>query len=493
MKKVLKSYSILLAICTFSITSCSEEFLEKAPVSSLVSGTIKTSEDAENLLTGAYNRLVSNSFYQYDHFLMTDGLSDNCYINGDNVTAEQPLENFTFSSSTSTIQSGWQYLYEHIKASNAVLEEVPKIDDPKWAGSNRKNEILAEASFLRAMDYYWLVSEFGKAPIILTVLNGGNYYPARNSESEIYEQIIKDLVFAEGILPDKPYQSQYGRATKGSAQALLAKVYAQMGDYQNCKVYANKVINGGTYSLVANYANLWGAANKNTSESIFEIQVPSSGSPYNFFGMQLFCYVPSDAWPKRNIGSYDLIKAFNDAGDNGARYTSTFNWQVANASFNMPINAWDAEKAVPFMYKLPDPNSWAGIDNIIVIRLADIILLGAEADNQLGDIGSAVTLLNKVRTRAGLSNTTANSKNTLALAILAERRLELVHEGTRWNDLLRADANGTINLVTLMNSQVDSHGKNLNYNMNPDKHQFIFPIPLQDLQLNKNLTQNPGY
>lgn len=473
--------------------SCQKDFLEKAPESNLVAGTIKSSEDAENLLNGAYNSMVANSFYQYDHFLASEGTSDNCYVNGDNVTAEQPLENFTFNASNGTVQSLWQYLFAHITAANAVLENIPPINDSKWDGTSRKDQILGEASFLRALAYYNLVCDFGEVPIILSVTNGGDFYPSRNTTSEVYAQIIKDLKYAESVLPATPYKNQSGRATKGAAQALLAKTYAQVKDYANCLTYCNNVINSGTYSLVADYSKLWGATHKNTSESIFEIQVPSGGTPYNFWAMQLFDYVAADGWPKRNQGSYDLIQAFKTAGDNGVRYTSTFNWQVAGASFNMPLNAWDATKPIPFMNKLPDYNNWAGIDNIIVIRLADIILLAAEANVQLGNDAAAIALLNQTRTRAGLPNTTASTKNELALAVLNERRLELVFECTRWNDLRRADANGTINLVTLMNSQVDSNGKNLNYGLNPDKHQFIFPIPLQDLQLNKNLEQNPGY
>ena len=159
----------------------------------------------------------------------------------------------------------------------------------------------------------------------------------------------------------------------------------------------------------------------------------------------------------------------------------------------MPVNAWDPAAPIPFTNKLPEPDSWNSTDDVVVLRLADIILLAAEATNKLGNTSAATTLLNQVRTRAGLANTTATTKSTLALAILNERRLELVHECTRWNDLLRADVNGTINLVQLMNSQVDSHGNNLKYNMSADKHQFLFPIPSQDLLLNHNLTQNPGY
>lgn len=491
MKINISKFIYAIAFATL-FASCQKEFLEKAPESNLAAGSIKTAIDAENLLTGAYNK-PTQSYYQYDRYYATDGLSDNCYVNGDNVTAEQPLENFTFNSSTGSIQSDWQYLYAHLTAANAVLDNIPAIDDPKWTGTNRKDQILGEASFLRALAYYNLVCHFGGVPIILTVTNEGDFYPSRSSAADVYAQIIKDLKYAESVLPVTPYKGEYGRATKGAAQALLAKTYAQMKDYTNCLTYCNNVISSGTYSLVADYSKLWGATNKNTSESIFEIQVPTGGTPYSFWGIEIFAYVASDGWPKRNQGSYDLIKAFNDAGDSGVRYTSTFNWQVANASFNMPINAWDPAKPVPFMNKLPDPNGWAGIDNLPVMRLADIILLAAEANVQLGNNAAAIPLLNQIRKRAGLPNTTASTKSELALAVLNERRLELVFECTRWNDLVRADANGTINLVTLMNSQVDSNGKSLNFNMNADKHQFILPIPLQDLQLNKNLKQNPGY
>jgi SusD family. len=491
MKKYIFQTSFVIAFALL-LVACNSDFLKKVPESSLTSGNIKSATDAEGLLTGAYNKLATVDYYQYDRFMATDGMSDNCYINGDNTTGEHPLENFTVTASNSKVQDMWTDLYRTVTAANAVLDNVPSVTDPLWNSTNRKTQVLGEASFLRALAYYNLVTMFGGVPIILSQDNGGVYYPSRNKATEVYAQIVEDLQYAESVLPTTPYKSEYGRATKGAAEALLAKAYAQEGDYTNCLVYCNKLIASGVYSLVSDFANLWGSANKNTSESIFEIQTPTSGTPYGFWGTEIFDYVAADGWPKRDIGSYDLVQAFKTAGDT-KRYNATFNWQIANASFNMPLNAWDASAAIPFMNKMPDPNNWAGSDNIIVIRLADIMLLAAEANNQLGNTSTSIAQLNQIRTRAGLANTTATTKGALALAILNERRLELVHECTRWNDLVRADANGTLNLVTLMNSQVNSYGVNLNYNMNTDKHQFIFPIPSADLLLNPNLTQNPGY
>jgi hypothetical protein len=473
--------------------SCSKSFLNKIPESSLTTGNFPQSAvDAESELTGAYDWMVYyTNFYQYDNYFNTDGKSDNCYINSDNVTAEQPLEYFsTVTSSNTNIQRDWQELYNDIRAANAVLDDVPNIADPALT-SDRKAMILGEARFLRAMHYYWLVTEWGECPIILSVTNGGNLSPARNKVSEVYAQIITDLKSADSVLTAAPYKGELGRATKGAAEALLAKSYAQMGDYTNCLAYCNKVISSGTYSLVSNFANLWGETNKNNAESIFELQ--ANAIAYGFFGVEIFDFVASDGFPKRDIASANLIAAFKAAGDSGARYQATINWQIPGAAFVMPPNAWDPSQPIPFMNKYPDPNGYNSPDDLVQIRLADIILLAAEANNQLGNTSDAAALLNQIRTRAGLPNTTAITQADLAIAILNERQLELVFECTRWNDLLRADANGTINIVTLMGAQVDSHGNNLNYNMNPDKYQYIFPVPQEDLQLNKNLTQNPGY
>lgn len=485
-------YLIIAGFAGLGLSSCSKSFLDKTPASSANSANYFTNPTAaENGLTGCYRALVDGNFYQYDNPMNTDGRSDNCYVNGDNTTAEQPLENFTFTSSNTNVQRDWEELYGDIADCNLVLNSVPLITDG-WSSDTRKLQILGEASFLRAMAYYWLVTEWGDCPLITTVTNNGDFVPARSPASVIYAQIVADLKYADSVLPATPYNSEYGRATQGAAEALLAKTYAQMGDYTNCLTYANKVINSGTYSLVPDFANLWGSSHKNNAEAIFEMQFP--GSTYSFWGVELFAYVSSDGWPKRDIGSYDLIQAFKAAGDTtGSRYTATFNWQIANAAFNMPLNAWDYQAAIPFMNKWPDPSGWNSTDNITLLRLADIILLAAEANNQLGNTSDAITQLNKVRSRAGLAGTTASSQGDLGTAILNERRLELVHECMRWNDLLRAEKNGYVNVVNLMNSQVNSYGANLNYNMNSDKHQYIFPIPLEDMLLNKNLTQNDGY
>lgn len=179
---------------------------------------------------------------------------------------------------------------------------------------------------------------------------------------------------------------------------------------------------------MADFGKLWG--NKNTAKSIFEIQVHSDESPYNFFGFDIF--VDSVfKFPKRNIASKSLIDAFAAAGNNCARYKATINFAVTPESFNMPANAWNPAKAIPFMFKYLDPNGFASDDNIVIIRLAYIILLAAKANVQLGNLDLVANWMNQIKKRAGLPNTTAKSKNELALTVLNEKKLELVFECTR--------------------------------------------------------------
>src|ERR1700722_7892494 len=156
-----------IAVMLLAMCSCSKSFLDKKPESSLTTGNFPASAaDAESELTGAYDWMVFyTNFYQYDNFMNTDGKSDNCYVNSDNVTAEQPLEYFsTVTSSNTNVQRDWQELYNDIRADNAVLDDVPKITDPALT-ADRKAMILGEAKFLRAEHYYWLVTEWGECPI----------------------------------------------------------------------------------------------------------------------------------------------------------------------------------------------------------------------------------------------------------------------------------------------------------------------------------------
>ena len=164
-------YFALAAVFSISLFGCSKSFLNKTPESSLTTGNFPLSAtDAESELTGAYDWMVFyTNFYQYDNFMNTDGKSDNCYVNSDNVSAEQPLEYFsTVTSTNGNVQRDWQELYNDIRAANAVLDDVPNISDPALTAPGRFR-FSGEARFLRAYHYYWLVTELGELSVILSV------------------------------------------------------------------------------------------------------------------------------------------------------------------------------------------------------------------------------------------------------------------------------------------------------------------------------------
>jgi hypothetical protein len=477
-----------LAGLVMASASCSK-VIDKTPISTLTTGNFyKTASDAEAGLVGAYNGYYTQ-YYVWDYITDLDAVADNCYAGGnnpDNIAQDY----FTTTALNGNVTRDWQELYQVIANANSVLDGVPGINDPVWDGTNRKEQILGEAKFIRAMQYYYLVGFWGDVPLVLTdVQSGSSVYPSRTPAAQVWAQIVSDLKYADSVLPAASASNpNNGRATLGAADALLAKVYAQMGDYTDCDTYCKKVLANNYYSLVSNYADLFDGNHPNTVESIFEIQ-HSTASGTTTYGPELFLpfSLTGDTWPKYDPATNDIIKDYRAQGDN-VRMGASIYWSLASDQVAIPPPYTAADTAVPYIYKWKQPAGWNSPDNQIMIRLADIILLDAEALNAGGSTGAAVTLLNQVRTRVGLPNTTATGQTAVAAAILNERRLELAFEGHRWFDLLRQGASYTINL---MNSQVDPAGNALPYNVTQDK--LLFPVPQSEMDLDVNLTQNPGY
>jgi hypothetical protein len=465
------------------ITSCKKDFLEKEPISELTSANFyKNANDAEAGLVAAYDAL-QQEYYIWDYQTNSDTRSDNTYAGGDNPTNFQ-IDRFQITAINTNVERDWNMLYNGVMRANAVLDNVPTIEDANWANNNRKQEILGEAKFLRAMHYFHLIRTWGDVPLVLT-MNDADIYKPRASAADVYAQIEKDLKEAEADLPET-YVSDAetrGRATKGAAQALLAKVYAQQHKYTESLEYSNKVLANINYALLADYDDLFDGNHENSTEAIFEIQydVASEGD----WGIQLLTpfSLTGDQWIKFNTPTHDLVNAFRQEGDN-VRLNSSI---IFENTANIP-SPYTASEPIPYIYKWRHPNGWNSGDNVIFIRLADIILLKAEALNELNRTAEAIPLINQIRTRAKLQNTTASTQAQVREAILKERRLELAFEGERWYDLLRAGAQYTINI---MNNQRDGQGNLLSYNV--DQNDLVFPIPQKERNLNRNLTQNQGY
>ena len=479
------SFSFLLIAAGLTIAPGCNKTIDKTPISSLTTTNFyQTAKDAESGLTGAYNSLYQQ-YYIWDYQTNGDAQADNCYAGGNNPD-NFAIDNFTLNPLNGNVTRDWQGLYYGIANANAVLDNVPAINDVAWTGNTRKQQILAEAKFLRALHYFNLVTTYGDVPLVIT--NNGNAYPPRTAATAVYVQIENDLLSADSsLLPASGTNPNTGRATQGSADALLAKVYAQQGKYDSSLIWCNKVLANGYYSLLPNYADLFDGNHKNTVESLFEIQHGTASGTTNYGPELLLPFsLTGDTWSKFNVPTNDLIAAYRSENDTVRLDASVYFSVAADTAGAIPPPY--TKFPVPFAYKWKQAAGYNSPDNQILIRLADIILLKAEALNQTGQTAQAIPLINQVRTRVQLPATSATSQTDVAAAILKERRLELALEGHRWLDLLRAGAQYTI---SLMNSQVGPNGAPLSYGVTASK--LVWPVPQSERDLDANLSQNQGY
>lgn len=497
---------LLIVVCC----SC-KKFLDLKPVSLITTdNAYTTAPNIEAALNGAYSSFMGTNYYQWQFIELSDMHSDNAYNGGGGDATFLPIDMMNIpSDNNGCIYLSWQELYASIAKCNAVLDNIVNVTDPALT-DNRRKQIIGEASFLRAFHYYQLVKQWGGVPI---EKHSNSTDPsviriARSADTAVYNFIVSDLEVALSNLPDSydgaDASTNKVRATKGAANALLAKVWAQRPDRDYNKVlqYCNDVINSPAgYSLITNYADLFDGNHYLNQESILEIPY-IGGTQQGCWGTELIYPthddngdVPSDAWQRYCVPSKTLVNAYVAAGD-----AIRENAKISFEDVPWADENWNAcavpDIKVPFDVMQKHPNNWSSGDHVYLLRLADIILLKAEAQNELGNAGEAATTLDQIRSRVHLPKTAASSQADLRIAILNERQLELSFEAQRWDDLVRS---GTA--VTAMNNlnenQYTCNNGSLsapipiNYNMNLQK--LLLPIPLLELQANPNLTQNPGY
>jgi hypothetical protein len=472
----------------FAIQSC-DDFLDVKPTSEGIAVDnsagdtllFKTGSDAETALAGAYADF-KNEYFMLDYFVNGDAQADNAYAGADNPANFQ-IDDYKIDATNTNVSRDWGYLYSTIGKANLVIEHVALVPDPALSAL-RKKEIIGEASFIRAFMYFQLVQLFGDVPLqtqAITSISGDKLqetlpliFPPRDETAKIYEQIISDLETAlESVSPTAPDK---GYATTGAVNALLAKVYAtrQPHDWEKVKQYTDAVINGG-YTLLPEYDQLWDNAHENSVEAIFEINCYGWDTGGNW-GASMFA---GEDWKKFNIPTNDLVNAYDQEGD-AVRKASAI--KFANVSGKWTDRHWSAT-SYPFVNKYRD---FSGAQNFIYIRLADIMLLKAEALNELGDLEGARDLVDEIRARVDLTPTTANTQADMKLAIEKERRLELAFEGHRWYDLKRTER-----AIDVVNNLKDGSGNSLGYNLTENR--LFWPIPQAERDKNTTLTQNLGY
>ncbi|MEC5144199.1 RagB/SusD family nutrient uptake outer membrane protein [Chitinophaga sp. 212800010-3] len=490
-------YILLFMICLGSVSSC-KKFLDLAPESSATTGNAyQTAQDMEAALIGLYTTFYGEYFI-WDDMLLGDVRSDNAYSGGDGADINQ-YDLLKISTVNTRVFANWQLLYNGISKANLILEKIDGVKDPALDLNQRRAGIIAEAKFIRAYMYFELVKMYGPVPLVTKfgAVEPSQANVPRSSENDVYAAILKDLQDAL-VLPDSYDNASLStsRITKGAVNAMLARVSAQMPgrDYKQVLSYCDAVINSPAgYQLSSSYTSLFDGSNYVNKEVIFQIQFIEN-TPQANWGPQLVLppSITKDDWRKYSTPSKDLVRAYDDEGDKIRK----------NANITFDNAAWADEYwkpcatsgQIPFVYKWKHASGWASGDYICKIRLADILLLKAEALNETGNGSEALGIVNnQIRKRVNLPPVTAATPSAIRDAILKERRLELAFEGQRWYDLVRMnkliDVMG--NLKEYVLSCDGSAPVQVNYGITAEKS--LLPIPQSEINRNPQLTQNKGY
>lgn len=471
--------------------SC-KKYLDRAPLDSInTANFFKTAEDAEAAINGAYQPLQWPKLYNI-RIWSTDIWAGNSVVGaggGTDGIETQDISNFVTATDNAAALDIWRGPAPGILRCNLVLKNVPGID----MDGTQKNRILGEAYFLRAHYYFILVRLFGDVPLITEPVTAeDNLRPSRTPKEQVYNQIIDDLKKAIDLLPASYTGANIGRATKGAATGMLAKVYLTLGNYTEAVTYCKQVTALG-YELNANYADNFNPATENSKESLFEVQYYGKTS-YSFWDNENQASWASTFMGPRNAdfvgGGYgwnqpsDEFVSQYEPGDNRKDKTilyegcPAFDGKDFKASYS--TTGYNVRKFLVPKSISPDydtnPLNWP------VLRYADVLLMEAEALCELNQLNEAVVPLNEVRHRAGLDPQAVTTQADLREKIRKERRIELAFEGHRWFDLIRYD-NGQY-----AQQFFHSIGKT---NFAP-KH-LLLPIPQREIDANPNLTQNPGY
>lgn len=449
----MKNLYLVLIAFLMAFTSCSK-LLDVEPTDAISSSeALKDKASVKYAINGCYNTLQNVGSYGRNQIIAQDLVADNLDWTGTSPEYSQ-VTNIPIPAENGVIDGIWASNYDGINRVNNVLAALPDISD---ITAEEKNTFEGEALFLRALFHFHLVTSFGGVPVKTTPTTGlDQLNQSRNTAEEVFNQVIDDLESAEQKLPSAAIA---GRAGSFSATALLARVHLAkfqllgiQTEAQSAIAKATEVIEQGGYSLSPEYSALFGMSASNTTEPIFEVvsdvQNRNRLAQY-FFPLSL----PG--------GRYEIAPSQNLIGSYETGDTIRMQATIAFDTVNLP-------------YGIKYTDAMAGADRVIVLRLAEMYLIRAEAlANTNGSIDAIQSDINMIRNRAGLDSTSATDYPLLKLAIEYERRHEFACEGHRWFDLVRTHRATTV--------------------LGIDEKYTLFPIPLAEMQTNKFMTQNPGY
>lgn len=466
--------SILIGLIPV-LSSCNKAVEVSPPTNELVSQSVfAQNSTAASAVSAIYQQMSVPSSIGGGQ----DGISDYAGLSADELTlsdqnpgdvALAPCYSNSFSE-TSAQPSIWTNLYKELYQANAAITGLTASSGVSPA---MKNQLLGESKFTRALIMFYLTNLYGPIPLVTSTNYASNALLPRSPQSDVYNQIVSDLVDATNKLSDN-YLTPSGTVTtervrpnKIAAETLLARVYLYMKKYSLAEQCADSVISNSNYTLEAlNNVFLIGSR-----EAIWQLELPVTNlgntPDGDFFLFNLTGGINS-SWPVSL--SRNLFNSFEAGDQRKTSWTGSY------------VGSDGTTYYYPYKYKQGNTGN-PPVEYPVVLRLGEVYLIRAEARAQQQNLSGAASDLDMIRTRAGLPNTTAVSQAELLTTIMNERRHELFTEyGHRWLDLKRTgQVDGVMSVVT---PQKGGTWKPTD---------ALYPIPFGDIQYDPHLTQNPGY
>lgn len=512
----IKLFFTLLAIFAFAV-NCSEDKLNQINPNAVTPASFwKTAEDAEKGIFGAYSPFTHIWYYTRFEIFASDYRDD--VVNGFNTSERTAVGYFSGTSDSNATFWIWSAIYQCITRSNEVLANVPDIDMDPTARDN----ILGEAYFIRAFNYFNLLNNWLNVPLItvpISEIEQPNLIE-QAPPADVWAQIESDLKNAQQLLPDSWPANHIGRATSGAASGLLGKVFLYQQKYAEAKAEFSKIMDG-RYQLMDDYAHNFTEEFENNAESLFEIQLIADGNgawgadapgrgkgaayqpdlaPTGFTnqnGMRINEWVLDLFMDEQTINGEIDPRAFTTLffdSDETTEYrgktlvsrtyqNKTYEEAFPNGGTNIFANKyldWEFNGHTD-----SQQGGWHGSgNNLRMLRYADVLLMFAEAEFMLsGSSADALDAINQVRARADMPAFTEITMQDIE----DERVKELTFERTRYFDLLRWGK-----VVERIVNNPDLKSESAGTGAYKPGREYI-AIPQNEIDGNPNFKQNPGY
>jgi hypothetical protein len=522
----MRLFIFAIAILFLQITPSCHKFLDTKPQDFISPvNYYKTEEDLNRALTGVYDRLGDMRLYTRGMFSFMV-FSDEFYIKG----GTSGINSNRIDASTLELNRQWEAIYTGIERANMLLENMDQAD----VSAEFSDEIKGQALFLRGYYYFLLVDQYGAVPLKLSYTKSPTEAPlAPSSIAEVYEQITKDMKDAENLVKPISDYGFNGRISRTAVQGILARVYLTMAGfplrdqakYADAKAYAQKVMESGEHSLNPDYKQIFinhSQEKYDIKEGLWEIEFGGTNQGTIREGGSLGSYLGIFSTNIDSGYGYDLIhanrKLWNAYEPNDLRRdwaiapyrfvttgnnTSRVNW-AANQIYERSAGKWRRE----YETVIPRNKDFNGT-NFPMLRYADVLLMFAEADNEINNGASAAgyIALNEVRRRGyGKPVSQANasidiapglSKDAFRQVIQNERLRELSFEGIRKHDLVRWGI-----YVKAMQELIPQYEADMPAALRPaglaqarniTERNVLFPVPNSEITINPNMTQNTGW